>query len=325
MLKVAKYLLPALVAGFAFSASAADYPSRPMEFIAPAGAGGGWDTTIRAVAKVLSDTGLVKVPMPVTNKPGGGGGVNLAYMTQKAKSDTIVSVYSPPLLLINLSGTTPLSYKNTTPLARLISDYEAFAVKADSPYKDLNDVIEALKKDPGSVSIGGTSAAGSMDHLAFVQVAKAAGVNDIKKLNYISYQDGSSLAQLLGGHLDILSTGITELLGQLKSGDIRVLCYTAPKPVAGREGIPTCREAGVPVDFLNWRGLFGTEKMPEAAVKYWRDTLGKMVQTKEWADARAQYGWDDSYLDGPEFEKFLEQSNEEYKGMLSELGMLAAQ
>ncbi|MDD4510595.1 MAG: tripartite tricarboxylate transporter substrate binding protein, partial [Oscillospiraceae bacterium] len=118
------------------SSSVPAYPAKAMEFIAPAGAGGGWDTTIRAVAKVLKDTKLVSAAMPVTNKPGGGGSVNLAYMDEKKGSDTIISVYSPPLILNNLNGTTPLNYKdNTTPLAALITDYGCFLVGKNSPYQ----------------------------------------------------------------------------------------------------------------------------------------------------------------------------------------------
>lgn len=324
MLKIAKYALAVLAVGVIGPVQAADYPTKPMEFIAPAGAGGGWDTTIRAVAKVLGDTKLSPVPMPVENKTGGGGAVALSYLDSKADADNIISVYSPPLILINLTGTTELSYQNLTPLARLIADYEAFAVRADSPYQTIGDVMDALKKDPTSISFGGTSAAGSMDHIAFLLMAKAAGITEITKLNYISYQDATSTAQLLGGHLDMLTTGLSELLGQIKSGDIRVLCYTAAEPVAGREGIPTCREAGIPADFANWRGLFGTGKMPDNAVSFWRDALGKMVKTPEWAAACAQYGWDDIYLDGPDFKAFLDQTNEDYKGVLTELGMLAA-
>jgi putative tricarboxylic transport membrane protein len=322
-MKKAARLLPLVAACFAWSAQAADYPTQPMDFVAPAGAGGGWDTTIRAVAKVLADTKLSPVPMPVTNRTGGGGGVNLAYMQKKAKSDTIITVYSPPLLLINLTGTTPLSYKDLTPLALLISDYGAFAVRKDSPYKTIGEVMDALKKDPTAVKFGGTSAAGSMDHIAFLMMAKAAGVPDLKKLTYISYQDAAGTAQLLGGHLDLLTTGLTELTGQIKAGEIRVLCYTAAKPVAGREGIPTCREAGIPADMPNWRGLFGTKEMPAHAQKFWREALGKMVKTQEWKDTRAQFGWDDVYMDGPEFAAFLDKTNAEYKSVLGELGMLA--
>ena len=304
--------------------AAPKYPPGMFEFIAPAGAGGGWDLTIRTVAKTLMETKLVKSVMPVTNMVGGGGGVALSYLQQKKGSDSIITVYSPPLLLINLSGQTPLGYKDTTPLARLIADYEVFGVSKDSKYKNLNDIMAALKNDPKSVKIGGTSAAGSMDHLAFLHIAKAAGIKNVKEIDYIAFMDNSAAAQVMGGHIDMLVAGFADVRGLIESGNIRALAITAGKRVG--EGlsatIPTCKEQGINASFTNWRGLFGAPGMPSYAVTYWRKNLKNMVATKEWANSCKQYAWDQNYLDKPDFDKFLEQTNNEYKGLLSEIGML---
>ncbi len=302
-----------------------DYPKKTMEFIAPGGAGGGWDLTIRTVAKTLTDAKLVSVPMPITNKPGGGGGVALAYLEEKKGSDTIVSVYSPPLLLINLNGSTPLSYKNTTPLARLITDYGAFAVAKDSKYKTINEVMDALKADPKSVKIGGNSAAGSMDHIQFLLIAKAAGVEKINEIDYIAFQDGSGAAQVMGGHIDLLTTGMSDVRSLAESGEMRVLASTASKRVGTGvlAEVPTVKEQGIDATFENWRGLFGAPDMPDYAVKYWQEALAKMVETPEWKKARETNGWDDAYMNGDDFVKFLEETNESYKDILREIGMLA--
>jgi putative tricarboxylic transport membrane protein len=300
------------------------YPDKPLELIAPAGAGGGWDTTIRTVAKVLTDTKLVSVPMPVTNKPGGGGGVALSYLQEKKGSDSILTVYSPPLILINLNGSTKLGYKDTTPLALLISDYATFVVAKDSPYKTINDVMDALKKDPKSVKIGGTSAAGSMDHLQFLKIAKAAGVTNLKDIDFISFQDGSGPAQVLGKHIDLLSTGIADAKPLLESGDLRALATTADKRVG--EGviaqIPTVKEQGIDATFVNWRGIFGAPGMPEYAQKFWQETFKKMSETDEWKAACKTNGWDITYAGGADFVKFLETENENNKVLLQEIGML---
>ena len=306
------------------TANSADYPTKPMEFIAPGGAGGGWDLTIRTVAKVLEDTKLVSVPLPITNKPGGGGGVNLAYLQEKKGSDRIVSVYSPPVLLINLSGQTELSYKDTTPIARLITDYGAFAVSKDSKYNTLNDVMNALKEDPKSVKIGGNSSAGSMDHIQFLLIAKAAGVKNLKEIDYISFQDNSGAAQVMGGHLDLLTTGLGEVRGLAESGELKVLATTAEKRVGTGiiAEIPTAMEQGIDASFKNWRGLFGTPDMPDYAVKYWGDVLAQMVETSEWKEAANKNGWDLSYANAEDFKTFLDEQNENYKGILEEIGML---
>jgi putative tricarboxylic transport membrane protein len=303
----------------------ASYPTRAMEFVAPAGAGGGWDLTIRTVARVLQESGLVSVPMPITNREGGGGGVNLAYMQEKAGSDDYITVYSPPLILINLNGSTPLSYGDTTPLARLITDYQAFIVSQNSEYESILDVMEALKADPKSVKVAGTSAAGSMDHIAFLMFAKAAGVENLREIDYISFQDGSSASQLMGGHVDLLSTGLSDVSGLIESGDLMVLAQSAPHRVGTGviAEIPTCIEEGIDATFENWRGLFGPPEMPDYAVEYWAGVLAEMVETEEWKAALVTNGWDNAYMDADGFTSFLGTANEDFKTILDDIGMLA--
>ncbi len=303
------------------------YPSGNLNFVCPGGgAGGGWDLTLRTTAKVLADEGLVDVAMPVTNKPGGGGGVTLSYLQTKDGADDTISVYSPPLLLINLNGSSEYSYENTTPLARLIADYGAFVVAKDSKYQTINEVIADLKADPKSVKIGGGSAVGSMDHIQFLMVAKAAGIDAVKEIDYISFQDGGATAQILGGHVDLLSTGLGDVEGLIQSGDLRVLAHTADKRVG--EGnmaeIPTVKEqGGIDATFINWRGIFGPPNMPAEAVKYWEEKLSTMVETEGWNEALKKNGWDSIYLNSSDFKAFLDQTNEEYKGILTDIGMLA--
>jgi len=303
------------------TAFAKDYPPKTMQFIAPAGAGGGWDLTIRTVAKTLKDTDLVSSNMPITNRPGGGGAVNLAYMQTQAGKDNLISVYSPPILLTHLAGSSKYSYEDTTPLARLITDYGAFVVSKDSEFTSIGQVMDALRADPKSVKIGGTSSAGSMDHIQFLMIAKAAGVPNLSKIDYISFQDGGAVAQVLGGHVDLISTGLGDVVSMVKSGNLRALAHTADKRVG--EGviaeIPTVKEQGIDATFENWRGLFGPKDMPDYAVTYWRTTLKEMVASTEWAEARKRNGWDDAYQDGPDFTQFLAKTNEEYKAILAEI------
>ena len=192
--------------------NASNYPSGNLDFVAPAGAGGGWDLTIRTVAKVLGDTKIVNVPMPVRNAVGAGGAVHLGAMQTKKGDTRTITVFSPPIIFINLNGTTPYSFRDLTPLASLIADYAAFVVRADSRYQTINDVMEALKRNPKSVKIGGLSSVGSMDHIQFLIIAKAAGVDNLNQIDYISFDDNPA-NQLLEGNIDLFSTSLADIMG----------------------------------------------------------------------------------------------------------------
>lgn len=300
-----------------------EYPKGNFDFVAPSGAGGGWDLTIRTVAKTLADTKLVEVSMPVRNAPGAGGAVHLGTLQTKKGDPKIITVYSPPIIFFNLNGTSKYGFRDTTPLARLIADYAAFVVKADSPYKNIMDVMNALKNDPKSVKIGGTSAAGSMDHVQFLIIARAAGVKNLNKIDYIAF-DSDGATQVMGGHIDLFSTSLADVMGLVTSGDLRVLAQTADRRIGTGKAaeIPTCIESGINETFQNWRGLFGTPEMPDYAVAYWEKTLAEMVKTPEWKAALTKYGWDNVYQTGAEFEKFLVKTEADYKIILTEIGMI---
>ena len=301
------------------------YPKESMEFIAPAGAGGGFDLTIRSVANCLAETKLVSVPLPVTNKPGGGGCVALEYLDEKRGADNVIAVYSPPLCLINLNGTTALNYaENTTPIVKLITDYGCFAVSADSKYTSLKQLMDDLKLDPLSVRVGGTSSYGSMDHVQFLKIAKAAGVPELAEIEYIGFEDGSAAAQLMGGHLDVISCGISDVVGLVENGELRVLAITADKRVGSGivADMPTCIEQGIDATFYNWRGLFGPADMPDYALAFWEQVLFDMAQTKEWERTCQEYGWDMDYLGHDEFLRFLDEVNAEYAELLEDIGLL---
>ena len=316
-----KLALAVVVAVLCADPALAAFPSRNFECIAPAGPGGGWDTTMRMVAKVLTEKKIITRAMPVINKPGGGGGVALAYINGKKDPHTI-TVYSPPLLLINLKGQTTLSYKNVTPLAMLINDYGAFAVPKDSPYKTVKELFDALKKDPKSVKLGGASSPGSMDHIQFLHAAKTAGV-EVKDIPYVAFQGGEALANLLGGHIDVYTTGMAEIVGLLEAGDIRVLAITAPERV--KEGplaqVPTLKEQGVDAVFINWRGIFGIPNMSDEARSFMEKALRDMSETPEWAEICARNGWAQVFMSSADFAAFLEKTNEEYKSLLEAIGL----
>lgn len=303
---------------------AAAYPSKNFECVAPAGPGGGWDTTMRMVTRILTENKIITKAMPVVNKPGGGGGIGLSYMQRKKGDPYTLIVYSPPLILINLTGQSKLGYKDITPIAMVMNDFGAFGVPKNSPYNNINEVFEAIRKNPKEVKVGGTSSLGSMDHIQFLAAAKAAGVKDLKGINYIAFQGGEGLAALLGGHIDILSTGMTELAGPKESGDIKVLALTSPKRITEGQlaDVPTLKERGIDDEYVVWRGIFGAPNMPEAERKFMENAIKKMTETADWKEFCARNGLINAFMGSEDFAKFLERSNNDAKTLLAEIGML---
>ncbi len=316
-------LVSILAIVLAACSSTASYPAKPLEIIAPAGAGGGWDTLARTVNMALEQEKIYTQPMSVLNKTGGGGAVGLSYINSKKGDDYELIVYSPPAIILTLNKTFPDSYKILTPLAKLITDYQVILVKADSPYKTLADLIAAIKKDPTAVKFAGGSAAGSMDHLAFAKIAKAAGV-DPKGLVYVAFSGGGeAITTLLGNNVAFVSTGTGESIAQLQAGTVRALAVTSPTRRTGvLKDVPTVIECGYNVTYEVWRGIFGAPGMSKEAQDWWSANIKKMTETKSWKDALAKLQWEPAYADAATFTQFLADEEKSYTALMTDLGFI---
>lgn len=297
-------------------------PEKSIEIVAPSGAGGGWDTTARMAAKVFNEEGIIDQDIGVVNKTGGGGAVGWAYVAGKAGNPHHLFVASPPLIDVPLNGQSEYDHEDFTAIANLIADYGAFVVRADSEWEDLNDLFEDMKADPSSITVIGSSSPGSMDHIQFVKVAKAAGV-DIQKIKYVSEQDGGELTALLNGSVDVFSTGVAETVQQVRAGKVKVLAVTSEERLEGDviSDYPTVKEQGIDSSFVNWRGFFGPPDMDEEAVQYYVEKFKELSDSEAWSDIRQQYGWDEMFMSGEEYETFLNEEREEAKQLLDELGL----
>ena len=309
--------------GFAGMSEGAVYPSRPLEIIAPAGAGGGWDTIARTIDRSLEVEKLYPQPISVVNKVGGGGAVGLAYIFQKKGDDYELVVYSPPLIINTINKTFTQNYNELVPLAKLITDYQIFTVKADSPYKTFNDLMGALKKNPSAVKFAGASSPGSMDHLAMCKVVHAAGINP-KDLVYVAFNNaGEAITALLGGNVAFVSSGIGEMVPQLQAGTVRALTVTSATRRGGPlKDVPTTKEMGINTTYEVWRGIFGAPGMSKDAQTWWAKTLKTMVGTKTWKESLEKLQWVDAYADAKEFASFLKDDEKSYRDLMITLGFV---
>jgi putative tricarboxylic transport membrane protein len=262
------------------------------ECIAPANAGGGWDFTCRQVGKLLYDLKLVDAPVQVTNMAGAGGGLAFAHVVSDMNTDADVIVAA------SSATTTRLAQKAfgdaTADQVRWVgaigADPGVIVVAKDSPFQNLNDMVEAIKKDPGSVAFAGGSAAGGFDHLKPLQVLKAAGFDDIAKIKYIGVDGGAdAITQTIGGFTQAMTGDMSEVVGFLKSGDVRALAVLSEERVPGFD-IPTAKEQGIDVVAVNWRGLYVPKGISDDEFNAWATKLQAVADSDEWKKVMADNG-----------------------------------
>lgn len=322
--RLAVLALPMTALAMTTAAQADEWaPSRSIEFVAPANPGGGWDTLVRTVSRVLQEEQLAERNFAAINVPGGGGAVAWAQIARDSGNPHKLFATSPPIILVPLAGASRYDHTAFTPVARLITDYSIILVSADSDYETINDLFDALKENP-RLSVGGGSAPGSMDHISVAGLASAAGL-DASSVNYIPFSGGGdAMTNLMGGHVEAVITGAGESAGQLGEGSqLRALGVSAPERLSGSlADIPTYQEQGVDYTFDIWRGVMGTPDMPEEAVAYYENLFAEMLETDGWQQARDQLGWIDAYQDSEEFGAFLDEQKELFSSVLSDLGLL---
>jgi putative tricarboxylic transport membrane protein len=257
---------------------------------------------------------------------GGGGGKALSYMINTKPEGTVL-VQSTPLVLRSITrhkgyvaGAGVLSYKDVKPIAGVIGDYGAIAVAKDSPYKTFKDVVDAYNANPKSIKMAGGSVRGSMDHLIGALAFKKAGA-DANKVVYVPYDaGGKALAGLLSGETQILSTGLGEVMGA--RDQVRIIGITAPNRVGDAPDVPTLKEQGFDVQFVNWRGFFAPKSMASGDVKKIAKMLGDVQKTPEWETVRKRNAWVNIYNPGRKFDSFLKKQTKEMTNLMKELGVI---
>ncbi|UOQ45542.1 tripartite tricarboxylate transporter substrate binding protein [Halobacillus salinarum] len=297
-----------------------EYPKKNIELVAPASPGGGWDLTARSLKKVLSGEKLVKKNITVVNKPGGGGEVGWKYL--QSKDSHSLAINSSLVLTNELLGQSELSYKDFTPIATLATEWQALAVPKDSKYSSAKEFLKDLKKDPSSVKIGVGPGLGNDDHLSIVQAASEYGIKP-SKMNFLVYEGGGDVVTaLLGGHVDAVTTSLSEVKDQHQAGKLKILAVSSDKPIKGMEDVPTWKEQGIDMVFPHWRGIMGPKDMTEEEVAYWDEKLSKMVKTDAWKEVLKNNDWEGFYKDSEESKQFLKQQHDQYQKLVKESGLV---
>ncbi len=300
-------------------------PENP-ECIAPANPGGGWDFTCRQAGKTMQDLDLIPSTMQVVNLAGGGGGVAFAEVVNKRndEGDLIVAASSATATRLAQNAYPGNTMDQVRWIGSVGADYGVIAVAADSEVQDLPQLMEMIKNDPTSVSIGGGSAVGGWDHLKVLIAAEKSGIEDVRSVKYIAFDGGGeAVTQLLGGSLQAFTGDLSESTGFVESGDIRVLAVLAPERLEGEfSDIPTAKEQGIDAIGANWRGFYGPGEMSDESYDYWVSALDQLYSSDEWQAVMETNGLAPLDLQGEEFQAFVQDSVNEITELSKEIGII---
>jgi len=317
-----KYFTKALVTGAFLSVGSM---ASAAECIAPANPGGGWDFTCRQIGKILFDIGQVDAPVQITNLAGAGGGLAFSTVVNERNDD-------PDLIVAASSATTTRLAQNayggaTADQVRFVgaigADPGVIVVAADSPFQTLNDLVDAVLADPGSVAFAGGSAVGGFDHLKPLQVLRAGGLEDITQVRYIGVDGGAdAITQTVGGFTQAMTGDMSEIVGFIANGDIRVLAVLTEERVPGFEDIPTAIEQGYDVVAVNWRGLYVPKDISDADFDAWAARLQAVADSAEWQQAMADNGLAPFTKVGNDFQSWIDGVVAQTEELSREIGVI---
>ena len=310
--------LAALAAAGALPVAAQSAPA--VKMMIPANPGGGWDSTGRALGKAMQEADASS-SVSFDNKGGAAGAIGLAQFVNASKGDPHALLVMGAVMLGGIiTGKPPVGLDKVTPLARLTSEYNVFVLPANSPFKTMKDVIEQLKKDPGSVKWGGGSR-GSTEHIAAAMIAREVGV-DPSRINYVAFRGGGeATAAILGGNVTVGGSGYSEFAEYISAGKMRAVGVTSGSRLKG-VNVATLKEQGINVEIGNWRGVYGAPGITAEQRKALIDALSKTFKHKAWQDAMEKNGWTPAWMAGDEFANFVDAEFASMRATMAKSGMI---
>jgi tripartite-type tricarboxylate transporter receptor subunit TctC len=313
----------------ATTAHAAWEPTKPVEFVVPAGTGGGADQMARFIQGVVIKHKLMSQPMIVVNKAGGAGAEGFLDI-KGAKGDphkiviTLSNLFTTPM-----ATGVPFSWKDMTPVSMLALDQFVLWVNADTPYKTAKEYIAAVKAaGPSKMKMGGTGSK-QEDQIITVAIEKATGT----KFIYVPFQGGGAVAvQLVGKHVDSTVNNPIEAVAQWRAGSLRALCVFDDKRMSYKakvtdtmawSDIPTCMESGIPMDYQMLRGIFMPAGVTADQRAYYVELMRKIRATPDWIDFMEKGAFNQTTMSGAEYEKWVAAAEATHLGLMKEAGFLA--
>lgn len=316
LISLSLILIVAIQSGTAVSAG---FPEKPIEFTVPFAAGGGSDIMARTIAAMIEKEKILSQPLVVVNRPGASGILGYMHVGQKTGDPYVITTATNSFVIQPLLGKMKLDYREYTLIAGLALDEFVLAVPANSPHRTVRDLVEAARRAPKNVKVGGSSAP-SIDSIITHLVEKATGV----QFNFIAFKSGGEvMTNLLGSHIDVASANPGEVLTQIQAKKARVLAAASAKRLASLPDVPTLRESGIDVVATQWRGVAAPKGLPKEAEAILISAFKRLSDSKTWQESYLrENNLTPQYMAPEEFRRYLDGDTKETRQILTEMGLI---
>ena len=297
-------------------------PQKNVEIIVPVVPGGTNDKLARAIERTFVGGKLVNTSVTVVHRAGGGNQIAYAYVSQHAGDPHFLLMGTSTLITAHAMGTSKMSYSEFTPIASIFNDYVVLTVNAASPLRDGNDLIARMRADAQSMPLGFSSSLGNHHHIIAGLFMKGIGASPRDLKTVIFKGSSESLTALLGGHIELVSTGAGNAAPHLAAGKLRVLGVSSSQRLPGTMAVvPTWKEQGLDLVYGSWRSVVGAKELTPEQVTFWENALRKVVESADWKAELERNYWGDFFMTGAEFRKTIDSEYRAMKGVLVELGL----
>jgi len=296
------------------------YPSRVVEVVVPYAPGGGTDNLMRMITGIIDENKWSPVPLNVNNRAGGSGAIGYNYLINKKGDSYVIAGATPLIVSGKIEGRLPGNHRDAmTTLMIVAIDELMISVRDESPYKTIDDFVNAARARPSGLTVGGT-ATFTEDHIFTHLLEQAAKI----KVKYVPFNSGGEVtAALMGGHIDAAVENPNEIVSQIEAKKARNLAVAAKKRLTDAPEVPTFAEKGYEFYWEQMRGVVGPANMDPQAVKWWVDTLKKVTETKKWKEQYIKKNLlTPTQWTGEEANKYLDSLNGKYEKALNELGAI---
>ncbi len=318
VMSAASLALLSTASGSAFAQ--AKYPTKNIEVVVPFAPGGGTDNMMRMITGIMEENKWAPVPVNVNNRPGGSGTIGFSYLINKKGDSHVIAGATPMIVSGKLQGRLPGNHRDAITVLMIVAiDELMLSVRSESPYKTVEEFVNAARAKPGQLTVGGTGTHNE-DHIfahLFEQAAKI-------KLKYVPFNSGGEVtAALMGGHIDGGIMNPNEIVAQVEANKAKNLAVAARKRMTGAPDVPTFAEKGYPFYWEQMRGVVGPAGMAPEAVAWWQDTLKKVTATKKWQEEYIKGNLlTPTTWTGEEANKYLDGITGDYESALAALGGL---